>query len=334
MDDELWLPVTDPTGIGQARREVSDLCRRLGFDETEVGKVAIVVTELSSNLVKHAGGGELFACALQDGALPGVQVMALDHGPGIADPIESLQDGFSTAGTAGHGLGAVSRLAVFFDFYSRPGQGTTALAEVRARRGAHEAERFDIGAVSVPMRGERICGDAWAVRQWPGGLGFIVADGLGHGSGAADASREAVQVFEDNAGLSPDKMVQEVHAALMKTRGAAVAVGELNLEPGLLRYAGIGNISGQIITPAGVRNLVSHNGTAGHQARRVQEFAYPWTPDSILILYSDGIATHWDLDKYPGLLSRRASLIAGQLYSDYSRRRDDATVLVVREKQT
>ena len=79
--------------------------------------------------------------------------------------------------------------------------------------------------------------------------------------------------------------------------------------------------------------MVSHNGTAGHSARRIQEFTYPWSSDALLVLYSDGLVSHIHPERYPGLLKRDPDLIAATLYRDYARRRDDATVAVARERQ-
>ena len=76
---------------------------------------------------------------------------------------------------------------------------------------------------------------------------------------------------------------------------------------------------------------MSHNGTAGHSVRRIDEFTYPWPKDGVLIQYTDGLGTHWDVDRYPGLLGRSPSLIAAVLYRDFNRGRDDVTVLVASE---
>jgi hypothetical protein len=100
----------------------------------------------------------------------------------------------------------------------------------------------------------------------------------------------------------------------------------------VVRFAGLGNISARLVRDGGVRHLVSHNGTAGHAARRIDEFTYPWTPDDRLVMHSDGLATQRDLDAYPGLMERHPSLVAAVLYRDFTRGRDDATVVVARER--
>ena len=77
--------------------------------------------------------------------------------------------------------------------------------------------------------------------------------------------------------------------------------------------------------------MVSHNGTVGHVTRKVQEFVYPWLPGALVIMHSDGLGTQWSLERYPGLALRDPALIAGVLYRDFQRGRDDVTVLVARE---
>jgi hypothetical protein len=100
-----------------------------------------------------------------------------------------------------------------------------------------------------------------------------------------------------------------------------------------VRYAGLGNISASIVSPVSPReskNLVSYNGIAGHEARKIQEFAYEWPSGALLVVHSDGLSGRWDLARYPGLSLRDPSVVAGVLYRDFSRGRDDAIVVVVR----
>jgi Stage II sporulation protein E (SpoIIE) len=139
-----------------------------------------------------------------------------------------------------------------------------------------------------------------------------------------------VKVLRTQSRLAPAALVQFAHGALRSTRGAALAVAELDLAQEV-RYAGIGNIAGVVLAPGGNRHLVSHNGIVGHDMRKVQEFVYPWSSDALLVMHSDGLATHWTLDQYPGLAGRHPSLIAGVLYRDFTRGRDDVMVLVARQ---
>lgn len=332
MSDMLALPVTESSQVGEARRRATRFTRDLGFDETEAGKVAIVVSEAARNLAMHATGGELLLRALECDGVAGIEILALDKGLGIANVAECLRDGYSTAGGPGTGLGAISRLSALFDIHSLPDLGTALLARLWSRPLPKQPRPhpLEIGAVCLPKPGERVGGDGWAVDQRPGRGLILVADGLGHSLAAAEASQEAVRVFRENPRFSPAAMIEVAHGALRHTRGAAVAVAEVDIAHQMAHFAGVGNIAGVILSSGGSRHMVSHHGTVGHEVRKIREFTYPWPEGALLVMHSDGLATRWSLDRYPGLAMRHPSLIAGVLYRDYSRRRDDVTVVVAR----
>jgi hypothetical protein len=245
---------------------------------------------------------------------------------------QCLRDGYSTASSPGQGLGAIQRMSRQSDIYTLPGKGTVVLARWwLGRNGAKPANIARIGAVNVPMPGEDVCGDAWGAVRDDRDLVIIVADGLGHGLEARLASAEAVRQVYENPGLQPKAMLMRVHQALRSTRGAAVAVARIDCVRGKLTYVGIGNISARIYAGSqGRQNLVSLNGIAGHQCERIQEFNYAWPEDGLLILHSDGLSTSTGLESYPGLAARDPALIAGLLFRDFCRARDDATVVVAK----
>ena len=318
------LDVLEPTDVAEARRRTAALASGLGFDETATGQAAIVVSEAATNLLKHARGGQLFM-GVNAGNAAGLQIVAMDRGSGIRDIPASLRDGISTAGTAGNGLGAIRRLASVFDMYSVPGNGTVLSAGFYAPRFTAPP----VAGVSIPIPGETACGDAWAV--WSAGelTSVFVSDGLGHGPEAAAASAVAVNAFLRNAERSAEDVIAAVHDALRSTRGAAVAITELDRRHGVLHFCGLGNISAVISREDGEgQHLVSLAGIAGHVARRLQKFTHPWQTGDILVMHSDGIGTHWALSQYPGLARRHPGVIAGVLARDHRRRNDDATVVV------
>ena len=331
--DMFALPITEISQVAEARRAATALAGRLAFGEAGIGEVALIVTEAATNLIKHTSGGEIILYALQSGKIGGIQVLALDRGPGMANPAQALRDGYSTTGSPGSGLGAIERFASSFDIHSVPGVGSVLLASLWSTPvPAMPSPPLEVGAVSLPKPGEEVCGDRWAVVRFPERTLILVADGLGHGPGAAEAALEAVQTFHEHTALTPAAIVETIHAALRSTRGAAVAVTEVAPSHEALRFAGVGNISGVVLSSEGSRQMVSHNGIAGHSARKIQEFTYPWLSGALLILYSDGLLTHLHPERYPGLLKRYPDLIAATLYRDYARGRDDVTVVVARER--
>ncbi|HEV7498411.1 MAG TPA: ATP-binding protein [Vicinamibacteria bacterium] len=319
--------VVDESQVGEARRAMAALCQRAGLDENACGSAAVVTTEAATNLVKHVGGGEILLRGLEDG----VEVIALDRGPGMADVSASLRDGHSTVGSQGNGLGAIRRLATSFDIYSALGQGTAVLARIRSRPAVRTTSRLEIGAVSLPKSGETLNGDAWLAGPTARGTRILVVDGLGHGPVAHDAAQAAVAAFRAAPGESVEAAVETCHLALRHTRGAALAVTEVDVEAGVVRFAGVGNVAGAIWDGSRSHHTVSHNGTAGHGLVRIREFSYPWPKGALLVLASDGLATRWTLESYPGLAARDPSLVAAILYRDHSRKRDDITVVVARE---
>jgi anti-sigma regulatory factor (Ser/Thr protein kinase) len=325
------VAVDDPSQIGEARRSANAVANAIGLSETEAGKFALIATEAATNISKHAKRGEIILRSVVGRGVHAADLIAIDSGPGITNLDRALGDGYSTAGTSGHGLGAMARLANGFDIFTTEGVGTVLCARIdRERpRSTSVAPAYEVGVVRVPKRGEEACGDDWSFVVDERGRGTLtVADGLGHGIPAAEAATRAASIGVERAADQPAMVVSAIHGGLRSTRGAAVAVAEIT--DSTIRYSGLGNISASIVGPTDSRSLVSHNGIAGHEMRKVQEFAYDWSPGSLLVVHSDGLSSRWDLTRYPGLFSRHPSVIAGVLYRDFSRGRDDALVVVVR----
>ncbi len=328
MSFDLQVPfdIREEGQVGQARRRAHTIALNAGLREEEANKASIIASEAATNLIKHGSGGELLLRELRSG----IEVLAIDKGRGMADVSRCLSDGYSTTGTAGNGLGAIRRMSSLFDIYSRPSGGTAVVS--RIQNGGSPLTRWDVGVVSRPKTGESFCGDAWAAKQSGEEIWVVVVDGLGHGPEAHQAALEATRVFRETSGhRSTTDALEAMHGALRKTRGAAVAVAHIDPKASELRFAGVGNIAGTVLTSSSWKSMMSHNGILGHELRRIQEFTQPWTPGSKLVMNSDGLGT-WNLDRYPGLFMRHPSVMAGVLYRDYWRSRDDVTVLVVQEK--
>jgi anti-sigma regulatory factor (Ser/Thr protein kinase) len=335
--DSLRILVEEPSTAAAVRRAARKMATAIGLSDNGAEEVAIVVSEACTNLLKHVGQGEilLHTTGEEHEPFPRLELLALDHGPGMHDLEQCIRDGFSTSSTAGQGLGAIVRLSKESDFYSVPRKGTAILArwfspEPR-HAGAHDSPAMRISAVNISKPGQDSCGDSWGALQSNKHVTILVADGLGHGPDANHASSEAVRMLRSNPELSPMALLERVHLALRSTRGAAVAVASIDMDGGKLKFAGIGNISGQIYSATqGRRHLVSVNGTAGHEGQRLREFTYDWPSDGLLVLHSDGLLSSTALEPYPGLALHDPGLIAGVLYRDCSRGNDDSTVVVVK----
>lgn len=316
------LLIEDVSQVGHARRTAQQLAEQLGFDETDAGRVALVATELASNILKHAAHGELH---LRASGNQGVEMIAVDRGQGF-DLDSCLVDGFSTGGTQGIGMGAISRVAQVFDVYADP-RGTAMLARLYPR--ASSAKDIRYGVSQHSLHHDPACGDAWHLAIAPGRFAVMMADGLGHGSDAERAARAGEEVFAQNAFLEATVLFNDMHIGMTGSRGGAMAVAQYDATADSLRFTGVGNIGASLIGPGKSRGLASHPGIVGVQFRKAQPFDYAEVSGQLLILYSDGLQSRWNLADYPGLSHRHPALIAAILHRDFCRGRDDVTVFVI-----
>jgi anti-sigma regulatory factor (Ser/Thr protein kinase) len=327
----MLIQVSESSQTGEARRKVLAFAEERGMDESRRGSVALATTEMATNLVKHAGRGHILVQRMEAREDSGLRVISVDKGPGISDLSKALSDGHSTAGSMGTGLGAIKRLSDAFEVYSPPGCGTVMSAEFWQRKHpVIQQPDLQIAVVSEPIHGEDVCGDGWGIRALADTTILMVVDGLGHGIAAAEAAREAERILAAGGKDSLLDILRDAHDALRKTRGAALGLAKIDTQRGLLTFAGVGNIGASIVVAGSSRSMASHNGIVGQVMERVQEFSYPWNANSILVMHSDGLATRWSLDSYPGIWNKTPGTIAAILHRDFSRGRDDVTVLVAK----
>lgn len=316
----------EPTQVGQARRVAQQAAVEAGFDDTDSGRVALVATELATNVLKHAKSGAVHVAVVPGDGARGVEVVAIDRGPGF-NLAECLADGFSTGGTRGEGLGAVSRQADVMDMYA-DARGSVVMARIYPKGFARADLAF--GATQQAMEGEPVCGDAWAMAVRGAKRSFLVVDGLGHGLPAHEAAQAGIAAFTGQAFDEPVQLMSTLHGAMAGTRGGAVAIAQYDAEAGSLRYAGIGNIAGSLATLDGSRGLASHPGIVGVQTRRAQPFDFPGVGGKLMLMWSDGLMSRWNVRDYPGLASRHPAVVTALLHRDFNRGRDDVTILAAR----
>ncbi|MER7515514.1 SpoIIE family protein phosphatase [Streptomyces sp. NPDC126499] len=346
----VWdIPVQDSTRVRDVRVAAEAACALGGLDAHATAVAALVATELATNLVKHAGGGRV-VINLVDPVSPAddalcVQITSLDHGPGIADVAAALRDGATTARSSlGAGLGTCLRVSHGFDLHSRPGRGTVAVARVggeRLPRGASSRSRpgsrrpgVRAGGVTVPLAHAEHSGDACTAVRSGSRITLMLADGLGHGSKAAQASTAAVEALRRSPDLLPAEILRRLHTALRTTRGAAVGVAQLDEDTGRLSFAGVGNIGARLRTADGWQHLVSHPGIVGaHFPATVPVRGAAWGPDRLLVLHSDGLPSRWAPPNDPELLTHDPAVVAAVILRDAGSaarpERDDACVAVL-----
>jgi anti-sigma regulatory factor (Ser/Thr protein kinase) len=324
-EDRMWLPATEVAEAGGVRRAAVALGTEAGLTPNALGDLAIISTEIATNLARHAAGGTVLLRLVRWGDAAGVQLVAIDKGPGMHDFEASSVDGYSTGGTLGIGLGAVARMASELDVYSQIGPGTVLAATVWTER----VPPAWYGGVRRAITGESVCGDAYAARSVNGRRQLMLCDGLGHGPLAALASEAAVAAFREAPAGGPKEVLTHMHKRLSHTRGAVVGVAEVDTDGEEVRFAGIGNIT-SVVCGQTRRVMVSLPGIVGQHPHDVREFAYPLPAGSLVVMHSDGLTERWTLDDYPGLAGHTPIVIAATLLRDAGRRRDDAAVLVAR----
>lgn len=340
----VWdVPVQDPTRVRDVRVAAEEAAALAGLDDQRTASVSLVATELATNLLKHAQAGQVLIDVV-DPAVPregppgrAVQISAIDHGPGIADVEAALRDGYSSSGSLGAGLGTCRRLSDDFGLHSVPGRGTVAVSRIGRPGGGEDASGgpgAHAGGINVPFAGGDFSGDAWAWVRSGDRLTLMLADGLGHGSEAARASTAAVEELRHWARLAPAETLQKLHTALAGTRGAAVAVAQLDTWTGRLRFAGIGNVSARLREGDRWRSLLSRPGIVGvHRPHTVREDEVAWSAESLLILHTDGLPGRWtpppDTGRPPADPAVTAAVTVRDAGSPARPVRDDTAVAVL-----
>ncbi|MFT3687170.1 MAG: ATP-binding protein [Phycisphaerales bacterium] len=338
MNATVKQPVADASHVAQARRVSASVAAAAGLNDEAVARLALIVSEGATNLLKHGSGGyilfDTFRAASHhgEGTPAGVQALFVDKGRGIADTASAMRDGFSTSGTMGGGLGAMHRAATLFDLYSLPGKGTVVLCTLApSGSSTSPASGGRSGGLCVPYNGETVSGDAWRVAVEGHRSAAIMVDGLGHGPMAARAAGEAVAAWQKDPFRPVAGIIALLDGALRSTRGGAAAVAQINPARNVVSFAGVGNIVAMILGGAKNEHCVSMNGTLGQFGRPARTFDYPWSRGCCFIMHSDGLASRWNESDYPGLFARSPALIAAVLHRDLERGRDDASVVVIKE---
>jgi anti-sigma regulatory factor (Ser/Thr protein kinase) len=341
------IEISGEAQVGAARRAVHDYASRLGFNETELAEIDIVVQEIGTNSAVYATAGGWLHYMHTLGSQPGLELIYWDRGPGIYDLDRAIRDGVSTSGSLGAGLGAIRRLMDDFDVYSTVRQ-TSRLSMSTPRRTthgtimlarkwvAHEIVQPDIemvrrtGVWCRPHPGEQQSGDAYFMLRRGERTLFAVVDGLGHGGGAKQAADVAIDSLSDWMDEPLDEVLLSAHDALRATRGAVMGAAIIDYEKNIFHYAGVGNVAVRVFGAPEPINPISTNGTLGARLGSLRVWSYPWAAGTTLVMTSDGVSNAWEISSYPDLLNRSPQLLAAILMRDYGRDADDATVLVAR----
>lgn len=313
---DIDVPVESGGDIGRVQRLAASAAARQGFSMDGAQLVERVATDMATRLVTHQGAGRMLVRFADWDERQGVELLLSTTSTGT--PFEAdLRDGVPASD--------------LFEVYTAPGKGTVMMAQLWGgpQTGLSD-RRFLVGSMSDPIEGESVSGDAWAVEQRGARLVVLVADGLGHGEKAAAASEAAVTAFRAHY-LEPVELIAaRLHEVLRPTRGAAIALAEVDRDAGELRFCGIGNIIARLLTDHGVHELVSRYGIVGYQTQHARTVTQPWPDDAMLVMHSDGLSSGWNAGAYPHLRLQHPQLAASTVMRDAARAHDDALVTAVR----
>ncbi|WP_207515577.1 ATP-binding SpoIIE family protein phosphatase [Longitalea luteola] len=313
------------------KKEIRALALTLNFSERRISEIDIIVAEMATNLVKHAGGGQILAKLIRENDLDGIEIMSMDNGPGIADINKMVRDGETTKSTLGLGLGAMQRLSDTFQIYSQKNWGTVILCRkyVKEPPGHAKQPAAEIRSVVIPKPGETKCGDSFFHIANKNHIKLFLADGLGHGAEAARAVQEAGMAFAICQELHPPDILRFINSSVRKTRGLVGMVAVYDIAKKIWEICGVGNITTKINGPSVSKNYMSYNGIIGLNVPRLlhtQTFMHE--KGQYMIMCSDGLRSRWDPLKYPGILRYDLSMLALSLIKDFSRNTDDASVAI------
>ncbi len=328
------VPVAVDADVHEARAAANGVATLHGVDDGTRGRIALIVTELATNLVRHAQGGRmLIGCHAVD-AGGQVEIISIDSGPGMHDIHRHVRDRQSAGERDGIGLCGVRRLSTDFSTFSERGVGTIVVSRAWAPAShsptaASPFSRFAHAGICLAAKGQPVSGDAWDIRIADGRASVIVCDGAADGLRAADASTVAAAAFKETVG-SPRTLLQRAHLLMSPTAGAAAAIAELDAKAGTIMFSGVGSIATRVISNHHDDRLPSQSGLLGKQVDALCERRAPWPDHSVLIMHSDGLRDDWTMAGSPGLLQCDPAVIAAWLVRDYANTDEDVTVVVLK----
>jgi anti-sigma regulatory factor (Ser/Thr protein kinase) len=325
------LKANDRSYFALLKKEVHTIALNANFNARKIGEIDIIVAELATNLVKHAGGGHLLVKLVNGHDIEGIEIISIDNGPGMTDVNKMTTDGISTQKTLGLGLGAIIRLSDTCQIFTQKTWGTVILCRKFKKSLPAQAKppKAEIRSVVVAKPGEEICGDGFFSVVTKDHVKLFLGDGLGHGPDAAHAVQEAGKAFTECLDTYPPDILRYINGAVRKTRGLVGTVAIFDLKLKRWELCGVGNISTRINGPALAKSYMAYNGIIGLNIPRTlnaQEIIHE--KGQYLTMCSDGIKSRWETNKFTGILRFDLSVLAAALFKDFSRQTDDASVAI------
>lgn len=328
----MTLHVSHPADVAAARQAARKLAEAVGLEPSAGEEIALAVSELATNLVRHAEGGRLVLTPFTADGRAGLQLESLDAGPGIPDIGRALTDGFSTAGGLGNGLGTVNRIMDELDIQSTVGCGTHIICrkQAKAHAAVHGPCPLDIGVATRPKPGFRENGDSFVIVRGEGSALVGVIDGVGHGEEAQAAALAVRRYVEFHSERPLEALFHGADLACRGTRGCVMALARFEWQREAMLFASVGNIEARAFGVHPSPSLILRRGIVGVNCPKAVVSEHHWT-HGVLVFHSDGLSTHWTWSDFPELSDQPANIVAQQLLRRLANPQDDATVLIVRK---
>jgi anti-sigma regulatory factor (Ser/Thr protein kinase) len=325
--------IEDKSFVAFVKREIHNAATQQFFSQSRVGIIDIVVAELTSNVIKHAGRGELLYRFSTENDVKLVEIICVDNGPGIKDVTHAMKDGVSTTKTLGQGLGALGRLSDFFQVYSIVGWGTVCYCKIygSSTSPASDLTSLRFKALNVSKPGQTVSGDGFQTLTTSNYTKIFMGDGLGHGKEAHDAVQLAITNFKVCLENDPVEILKFIHGPVKKTRGLVATVVTVDHNLKCWKICGIGNIATRLYEGLVNKNYISYNGIVGlNIPSTLKNHEADFGKHQCLIMTSDGIKNRWELSQFPSILRYDLMMLAAVIYKDSARKNDDMSILIAR----
>ena len=310
-----------------------DIASDLGFDKTDCAEVALAVSEVVGNAVKHAGKGTLSIRLAAN--KKGLEFFVWDNGQGVKSVKRVMVEGYSSkVGSLGVGLNAAKRAMDEFIIRSKPGLGTKVFMKKYL---PIPEEEIEYGILSLNDERYSFNGDAFVIKEFEGDKVLLaVIDGTGNGLHAYEVATFVKKIIKDNYRSDLVTIVKKCHINIRKefdvslVRNCVLEI--LFLKPRSLEYVGVGDTTINVMGTSPKIHPISQIGVVGDfRAPNLKLQKFRCGRKIIIIMCSDGIKDHYSKEDLP--LERSAQHIANFIMENYCRQYGDATVLVAKRKR-
>lgn len=348
------LPVSTPKDVAIARQLAGIAAEQLFVSHSRRQEAVLIASELAQNHLAHnTQNGMIRINGMFLNQIPVMTIASLDEGPGIPNVEQAMEDGFSTSGGLGIGLGTVKRLSNRFHICSMQfglspcprlpvykNYATIASATIAENPSntldIPKASSLHVSALVRPCLGQTQSGDAVCLQDDGSFCRIALIDATGHGEIAAGIARNAVQMLENlPVSHEPDQVIEALNSTLSGSNGASVQVLSINYRLKKILAGGVGNVAcaiysagkGHVVVPRPglVGNIHTNIGQTPIQMTAVNEIA----EDLLIVMHSDGVIHVPDLTDY--LSTRSSAAIWSQiLFQPKNTPLDDSSLVVSR----